>query len=456
MTNKYPRIGDVAFSNPWAITPEYMGIISDILDPRMEGLDVSAAAGDFKFSPPEPWDAGAVRVIPMVGTMAKRANMFMQISGGVSTELTGKAIQEAVKDPNVSAIVLDIDSPGGMVDGAVTLADLVFQARQEKPVVAFGNGTLASAAYLVGSAADQIVANETARVGSIGVIMRHTNRSKANERAGVEYKFVTSRTLKAAGNDAGPLEGAALAYFEELINEADALLIDKIARNRDTTAQAVSKMSGEARIYGAKKALEIGMIDRIGELADAIDMARELAAKETDSNSPWGGNSQMRETRGRSNTMQTYEDALALMHEGKADQVTPENQAKIAANAGKTPEEATAKKEEGGLMAQLLAAITGTKEKAEDTTPEPEALDTAAVLEACDKAGLSATQYAAIVGVEGVTTKAALNAVVAHMAETNKALANVDKAKETAVSVEDAEKTAAAGLAAAAKDLGIE
>ena len=92
--------------------------------------------------------------------------------------------KQALADPKVKAILLDVDSPGGVADGVKTLADQILAARGQKPIVAFAHGQMCSAAYWLGASADRVMADDTAMVGSIGTVMTHTDRSAAGCPAG--------------------------------------------------------------------------------------------------------------------------------------------------------------------------------------------------------------------------------------------------------------------------------
>ena len=80
-------------------------------------------------------------------------------------------LSAAVADDDVQAILLDIDPPGGQISGTDAFSDLVYQTWQKKPVVAFGNGVMASGAYWIGSAASRVIVDRTAQVGSIGMLL---------------------------------------------------------------------------------------------------------------------------------------------------------------------------------------------------------------------------------------------------------------------------------------------
>jgi len=109
--------------------------------------------------------------IQIHGLIAKKQSLLMQIFGGTSTALAADDFRQALADDTVKEIILDVDSPGGRVDGTAEFAKLIFESRGKKPITAFANGVMASAAYWIGSAADRILmSGETTAVGSIGVV----------------------------------------------------------------------------------------------------------------------------------------------------------------------------------------------------------------------------------------------------------------------------------------------
>src|SRR5678809_521246 len=110
-----------------------------------------------------------VALIPVNGPLFRHATLMTNVSGASSYETILKDFQAACESPDVEAIVLDIDSPGGEVHGAGELSTAIYQARGQKPIVAYVGGQGASAAYWIASAADKVVADPSAVLGSIGV-----------------------------------------------------------------------------------------------------------------------------------------------------------------------------------------------------------------------------------------------------------------------------------------------
>src|SRR5262249_47727138 len=161
-----------------------------------------------KAARPAPRRAGAVQVIPIYGVLAQRMGLIGESSGGTSTDQVGQALRSAMADPQITGILLDIDSPGGEVFGTPELARAVFEARAQKRVVALANSFAASAAYWIGSQATEFLMTPSAQAGSIGVIATHEDWSKAAEAGGVKVTYITSSPFKAEGNQFEPLSDA--------------------------------------------------------------------------------------------------------------------------------------------------------------------------------------------------------------------------------------------------------
>src|SRR5690606_4035038 len=98
-----------------------------------------------------------VAIVPVVGPIFRYANLFTEISGATSTQVLATDIRAALDDPNIKAIILNIDSPGGIASGINELAEMIYEGRARKRIVAYGGGTVASAAYWIASAANEIV-----------------------------------------------------------------------------------------------------------------------------------------------------------------------------------------------------------------------------------------------------------------------------------------------------------
>ena len=142
-------------------------------------------------------------VLPIMGAIMKRGtgiDWVDQLFGIASVETMQSQFATALADPNVGAILLQVDSPGGEVHGVFDLADMIFAGRSQKPVWAVADEWAYSAGYLLASAAERVVMPRAAGVGSIGVIAVRADVTKLDDALGVTYHVVTSGERKADGN----------------------------------------------------------------------------------------------------------------------------------------------------------------------------------------------------------------------------------------------------------------
>jgi signal peptide peptidase SppA len=211
-----------------------------------------------------------IAVLPVYGVIAHRMNMFMRISGGTSTEMLSAAFDRAVNDDAVKAIVLDVDSPGGSIEGVDELSRQIFEARGKKPIVAVANCMMASAAYYIASAAEEVIAAPSALIGSIGVIVTHVDHSKADAELGLKYSFIYQGKHKVDGNSHEPLNKQSRASTQELVDAAYEDFISAVARNRGVSADVVKEDFGQAKCFLGGRAVDAGLADRVGTFQEII------------------------------------------------------------------------------------------------------------------------------------------------------------------------------------------
>lgn len=224
---------------------------------------------------------GKIAIIPLEGVLTKRSSWF-----GMGYRQVGSWLQQAFNDPDVSAIVLQVDSPGGTVDGNEELTRLV--ATAPKVVVTFVDGLDASAAYRITSQSSGIVVGSptAARVGSIGTVQQHVDLSKALEQAGQKITFVTAdrSTHKMLGNPTEPLSEETLAYMKEGLNAAnDAFISDVQAGRGQKLSSKEDVFTG--KIYNGNQAVKHGLADSVGTLSDAVRLASRLASSSSSNSS---------------------------------------------------------------------------------------------------------------------------------------------------------------------------
>jgi len=276
MPRKYHRILAAFTSEPWAIEESKFLAIVEFLEAQADGIkfdatEIEARIGKGTERAVAKQD-GAVAVLPLHGVIMNRSSMLSNISGpgGTSSEAFGAMFKAALADPQVKAIVLDVNSPGGHVAGTEELSGMIHNARGQKPIIAHVNSLAASAAYWIATAADEMVVTPTGLVGSIGVMGQHENIAEKLKAEGVERTIIYAGKYKTEGSDLGPLTEEARAYMQGRVDEAYGMFVKAIARNRGVTQAAVRDGFGQGRVVGAEAAIKEGMADSVGTLDDVL------------------------------------------------------------------------------------------------------------------------------------------------------------------------------------------
>jgi len=265
----------------WALTPDKLQEIADFVAARIEGRETSldvpqllGQGGQVQAGKPYVVDNG-VAVIPAFGVLDRRLNIFQAISGGTSSEILSAWIRDAATEPKVAGIALDIDSPGGSVFAPAEVAAAVQFARQAKQVTAFSGGQMCSAAYWIASQANRIVVNQAAAVGSIGVAMVHYDYSKRDEIQGVRRTIITAGTQKRVGADNAPLSERDLEIIQGKLSHYYDIFVSAVAEGRGVAAAEVLERMADGRVFIGVQAKDAGLADEIGNLEDALELARE-------------------------------------------------------------------------------------------------------------------------------------------------------------------------------------
>lgn len=222
--------------------------------------------------------SGAIGVIPIHGTISQHAggSLSYLLFGGATTDEISASLKELLANDEVSHILLDIDSPGGTTFGIPELAAEIREARKQKPVVALANPVAASAAYWLGSQADQFYAIPSAIVGSIGVYGIHQDISEAAKQAGVRTTFISAGRYKTAGNQFEPLPDDIRDRVQSRIDEAYDMFVRDVAVGRGVAESIVRNGYAEGDIATAKQGLGWGMIDGINTFSQAVAKAATL------------------------------------------------------------------------------------------------------------------------------------------------------------------------------------
>lgn len=270
------QITDV-ITAPWAIVPEKLLEIQAVYAAHVSGEKIDIAAVEARLgrslaNDPQGYQIhSGVAVIPIAGVIGKKMNLMSQISGGASTQLIERDIKAALSDPNVNSILLHIDSPGGTVDGTQTLADVVRAAREQKPVLAFADGLMASAAYWIGSSASEIISSsDTTQIGSIGVVTSHRDISKAEESAGIKTTEISAGKYKRLASQYAPLSAEGADLLQSQVDQLYTIFVDAVAVNREVTPDQVLADMADGRVFLSREAMQRGMIDHIANFETTI------------------------------------------------------------------------------------------------------------------------------------------------------------------------------------------
>lgn len=256
---------DLIASHNWLITGDWLETIMSIAEREGDIQALETRLGRQLDNTRSVTVRDGVAVIPITGPIFRYANLFTEISGAVSTQMLARDIQTALDDPSIHAIVLNADSPGGAAYGINELSELVYSARGQKRIVAYVGGQAASAMYWIASAADEIVVDDTAQLGSVGVVMAMTI---APQRDGVKsYEFVSSNAPNKRPN---PETEAGRAQLQASVDELASVFLDKVARNRGIPRDQVNDRFRQGGIATGALAVEAGMADRLGSLESLI------------------------------------------------------------------------------------------------------------------------------------------------------------------------------------------
>lgn len=213
--------------------------------------------------------AARTAVIPIIGYIEPRVGLLSMLGLGVSCPEIAGALREALADPGVDRIVLEIDSQGGSVFGVDDLATEIRAARATKPVIGVANSVAGSAAYWIGSACSELYVTPGGQVGSIGIVIQHEDVSKALEAEGVRITLLTAGLYKAEGNPFGPLGPVACAQLQSEVDSYGADFTQAVARGRNVPVESVRRDMGRGRMMRADAALAANMIDGIATF-DAV------------------------------------------------------------------------------------------------------------------------------------------------------------------------------------------
>src|SRR5262245_7442658 len=205
---------------------------------------------------------------------------LLELSGVITdgTEAI-EALDRFRKQEKIVAVVLRIDSPGGAVAPSQEVYDAVWRVREKKPVIASLGNVAASGGYYVASAANTIFADPGTITGSIGAIMSVRQLSDLAQKVGVSEQVVKSGRFKDAGNPLRPLSAEERALFQDMVDDVLTQFVMAVAKGRGMDETDVRPLA-DGRIYSGAAAHRVGLVDRLGGLTAALEVAWHDAGQE--------------------------------------------------------------------------------------------------------------------------------------------------------------------------------
>ncbi len=263
---KRPNVAALArylASTPWACHPELLlQHLSLKLEAREEPAASPAAA-----RPAAP-RTGAIGVILIAGVIDQRPGWW----NDTSTEQVGEVFDTFLADDSIKAIVLEIDSPGGSVAGLTELAAKIAAAKGQKKVVAVANTMAASAAYWLGSQAQEFYVTPSGEVGSIGVWTMHVDQSKAIEEMGLKLTLISAGKYKVEGNPWEPATEEMVAFTQGQVDGYYDQFVRAVASGRGVPQKAVREGFGQGRMLMAVPAQTENMVDGVASLDEVLGL----------------------------------------------------------------------------------------------------------------------------------------------------------------------------------------
>lgn len=222
--------------------------------------------------------SNGIAFIPVTGLLINRCSWSWSFATGYN--FIRNQLNAALLDEDVTGIVFDCDSGGGMVAGCFELCEDIYRSRSIKPSVAVVDAASYSACYAIASSASKIIVTPSGGVGSVGVVAMHADFSKMLDDAGIKITFIHSGTHKVDGNAYQPLKSSVKASIQKSLDSTREEFVALVARNRGLDTKVV--FDTEAQCYGSTEALDLGLVDAIAPPIEAVTaFFDELSRSET-------------------------------------------------------------------------------------------------------------------------------------------------------------------------------
>ena len=284
------EIPDIRF---WAGTEESFNSYLVALK-TASGLDIKAYMDDDEEDEEAPrllTKQGNVGVVSIRGPLVPSAPWYARYTGITGYDEIRSALIAAANDPDIGAVLLDINSGGGAVAGVTDVADLVGMIDAKvKPVHTYSDGMIASAALWVGASARDLQIGKVTEAGSIGVLTVLKSMSRYYKEMGIDAEVLRSAEFKAMGHPLDPITDKAKAEIMDQLMQMDAMFNEHMADARGTTVELATEKFGKGRVFIGQRAVEVGLADAVSTF-DAVISSLQGAIDSQKQRSQYGANS---------------------------------------------------------------------------------------------------------------------------------------------------------------------
>lgn len=301
MPESIPNVVEAATSTPWMIHPEKARQIANVLETatsrgalerfpeyREEARrQIEARRSDDRIytgsARVRKFMDGRVAVVPIYGTISKRMNLMSAMSGGTSADKLSDAFRQLEADETVQKVILDVNSPGGSVEGVETATRALRSLTEEKgaeSVTAIANDRMYSAAYYIASAAGSVQVTPSSGTGSIGTIAMLQEQSEALEEAGINVEVIRSTPEKGRPSGVEPFREEDLEKVQEGVNKYHDDFVEAVEINRNITREQALKLA-DGSTYDGTRVLDTLLADSESTLQDTLNkMAEDVSLED--------------------------------------------------------------------------------------------------------------------------------------------------------------------------------
>lgn len=282
---RYPHLATRLYNSALLVSADRAAVIEEVLRARIMGRVASvddsrapsraAAAGigsptlQNRPDRPYPMTKGGVAVVSVIGTLVQRGDSMAAESGLIGYNRIERSLATAFDDPQVKAILIEVDSPGGEASGCFSLCSKVIEARAVKPIWAHANEHALSAAYALACSASRLVVAPTGLVGSIGVIALHVDQSKRDAQMGYSYTPIFAGALKNDFNSHEPLSDSARGVLQAEVDRLGEIFVAHVANAMDLGADEVR--ATQAGLLAPRAAKAAGFVHGIASFSDTVE-----------------------------------------------------------------------------------------------------------------------------------------------------------------------------------------